>query len=542
MDENFKLEDIFIIAKRRILYFIIPVLVCAPIGILTVMLLPAKYTAQGTILVESQQIPESLIASTVNSYAQERIQAIRKRVTTRERLLIVADKYKLFDGREQMSESERVQEIRRNLRVSLLSASGGKRGRNNEGTIAFDVSYTDPSASNAFQVANEFMTLFLTEDVKTRSAGASNTTEFLRQETSRLRTAVEGVEERISAFKQQNADALPEHLSLHIQQLDRAKSDLATLEASIIVLEEERRAAEMQLASYLAGSTTGGGLTDDITRLRAELTALRTDKTEEHPDVRALRERVRALEAQLKPSTTVTRLQQEADRAAEALRAARSADAPDDEQIAALASEAAEARSALSEQLSREAALKGADFLATSLQARIDSVNKRLEGINTQSDDIRSSIRDLESRVARTPAVERGLATLTRDYQNLQNEYQDLLRKQGTAVIAENLEENQRAEKFSILEPAVQPDAPSSPDRAKLSLLAIFAAFGVGAFCAAAAEILMASLRGREHLTSLMGEPPIATVPYIPVEGERKFNPSWPSLPGRRGFSPAPAE
>jgi len=50
MGDEFSLEDALIILQRRFLYFLIPVLVIAPIGVLTVMLLPAKYTAKGTIL------------------------------------------------------------------------------------------------------------------------------------------------------------------------------------------------------------------------------------------------------------------------------------------------------------------------------------------------------------------------------------------------------------------------------------------------------------------------------------------------------------
>lgn len=91
MGDEFTLEDAIIIFKRRILFFLIPALVIAPIGVIGVMLLPAKYTAQGTILVESQQIPTDFVRSTINAYAQERIQTIRQRVMTRNRLLEVAD-------------------------------------------------------------------------------------------------------------------------------------------------------------------------------------------------------------------------------------------------------------------------------------------------------------------------------------------------------------------------------------------------------------------------------------------------------------------
>jgi uncharacterized protein involved in exopolysaccharide biosynthesis len=113
---------------------------------------------------------------------------------------------------------------------------------------------------------------------------------------------------------------------------------------------------------------------------------------------------------------------------------------------------------------------------------------------------------------------------LTRDYQNLQSEYQTLRDKQGAAQLSENLADDQKSEKFSILESAQRPDSPSSPDRAKLSVLLVLGALAAGLFAAIAAELLLATLRGRKHLTGLAGEAPIAVIPYIRIENEPRFS------------------
>ena len=112
-------------------------------------------------------------------------------------------------------------------------------------------------------------------------------------------------------------------------------------------------------------------------------------------------------------------------------------------------------------------------------------------------------------------------ASLTRDYQNIFSEYQDVLAKQQDAQLAENLEQNQQAEKFSILEPALQPDKPSSPDRPKLIILVVFAALGAGGAAALGMELLQAKLRGRTHLASVMEGQPLAVIPYIHSEADK---------------------
>ena len=529
MGDEFRFEDIFIIFKRRFLYFIVPALLLAPICLIIVAALPAKYTARGTILVESQQIPEELIQSTVSSFAEERIQVIRQRVMTRNRLLQVADKYDLFPRDLGLSESERVENMREQLNVSLISVNTGSR-RRDDATIAFQVSYQDRSADKAFQVANEFMTLFLSEDVKARAAGASNTTEFFNQETQRLRATVEVLEDRIASYKSENADALPEHLNMHIQQLSRATDELADNQNSILIFEEEMRSLETQLASYLAGNSSADGPTQELSRMRSQLTAMLVDRTREHPDVKALEDQIAGLERQLAPNKTVRSLRSQLDEAQEALRDARASNDVDEATLTALSEKASTLRDRLRTELT--SSLGGSpDFIATQIQGRIDVARNRLENLENKNATLREQISELQSRIARTPAVERGLSALTRDYENIFNEYRQVQGKQQTAILAENLEDNQKSEKFSILEPAVRPDSPSSPDRGKLSVLALAFSLGVGFGCAVLAELLMGSIRGRDHLTDIMGEAPIGVVPYIHREGESRWR--LPRLGGR---------
>ena len=62
------------------------------------------------ILVQSQQIPSELVRPTVTSAAQERIQVIQQRTMTRDNLIAIADKFKLFpDKRALMSVTELVE-------------------------------------------------------------------------------------------------------------------------------------------------------------------------------------------------------------------------------------------------------------------------------------------------------------------------------------------------------------------------------------------------------------------------------------------------
>ena len=172
-----------IIKDRALLLGLSGVLILAA-SVAVAISIPPVYESSGTILVESQQISPDLIAANNNSYADERIEVIRQRVMTRENLLRIIDKYNLYAGSgRQLSESDKIDQMRNSITVTTLSTSVKGRG---EVTVAFQVAFDDRRPDLAKDVANELVTLFLDENIKQRTERASETTEFLSQEANKL--------------------------------------------------------------------------------------------------------------------------------------------------------------------------------------------------------------------------------------------------------------------------------------------------------------------------------------------------------------------
>lgn len=535
MNEEYSLEDVIIVLKRRLAFFLAPLIVIVPIGLIVIMLLPPLYEAQGKILVEDQQIPTALVQSTLNTYIDERLQTIRQRVTTRSRMLEVADKFDLFPRNLGISDSEKVRRMKSAFDVQVINAGSQKQKRNQpSNTIAFTVAYRDASPDKAFQVANEFMTLILSEDVRTRTEGAANATDFFAAETKRLSAAIDKSESEIAEFKAKHADALPQDLQAHQSSLLRAQQDLSNTRSMITQTEESITAMQTQIATYLAGSGGSSGPAQEILRLETQLAALRADKTEQHPDIIALKQQIASLKRQLAPSAAVQSLRKELAAADQALKDARGATPVDEELVKQRRAAATDARERLSAQIAREAAAGSADLMLTQLQGRMDMDGSRLVALEDQEETLKATIAKLEDSIARTPAVEGGLAQLTRDSQNLLSEYQALKNKQATAQLSMSLEEDQKAEKLSILESAQRPDKPTKPDRFQLAVLLIVAAMGAGISVAVAAEMILQTVRGRNHMVSLLKEAPIAVIPYFSADNEPRFK-----LPGFGRAKPA---
>lgn len=449
------------------------------VALVVVIAIPPVYQSTGTILVESQTIPTDLIPSTAASLIDERIEIIRQRVMTRENLFKIIEKYKLFrDTTQSMTVSEKIDEMRKQIFIESIGANVKTR-RRDQGTIAFKLTFEHRKPEITQRVANDLVTLFLDENVKSRTERATETTEFLTQEADKLKAELEKVETQLAAYKQEHSKALPQHQELHMGMLARTETELKDVEREYKTAQEELRFLDLELSAAKAGITPKTGAAyapqnpQDIGSLKAEYQRLLSLYTEAHPDVRAVKRKIEALEAA--PPTGAG--------------AEKPAGAPVSLEVARV-------------------------------QAKIAATNTRIESLAGQIKTLRGRMGSYEQQLLQTPQVERGLITLMRDHESAKKKYEEIHAKQLNAKIAENLEGENKAERFTLLEPPAYPDRPSKPDRIKILLIGVFAAFGGSGGLVFLLETLNQRIRGQEALAIAIRQRPMLVIPYIVIEDE----------------------
>jgi uncharacterized protein involved in exopolysaccharide biosynthesis len=241
------------IAKRRALYFLIPFVLIALIGSLVTLAWPSRYLAQGTILVSSQEIPSDLVRPTVAALANDRIQTIQQRIMTRDNLLAIAKKFQIrpfWQG--DMSGSDLVEFIRSRVQIAPVKDDllAGTNPRKN--AIAFTVGFEYEKPQVAAGVANELVTMILNEDVRSRTDFATQTTRFLEQEVQRLEDKLGQINNQINEFSAANPGAMP----------NTGKGDTST----------------------------------ELTALKNELLIKSATLSDQHPEIKALKRKIQALE------------------------------------------------------------------------------------------------------------------------------------------------------------------------------------------------------------------------------------------------------
>ena len=242
----------FALLKRRLLYFLIPFVCVVLAGTAVILLWPPSYYSEGKILVQSQQIPTELVRPTVTSAAQERIQVIEQRTMTRDNLLAIVEKFKLFpDRRTLMSPTELVTLMKKNIKIEPYAQPLFARANPLNPTVVFTVGFEDSDPEVAAKVANELITRILNEDLRDRTSRATDTTKFLAREVQRLQAESNAIDAKIAQtkfpLKPTGADQGPTPLSQLRAELAQKSAIYSDRNYQIQAL--KRQIAEMEKAA-----------------------------------------------------------------------------------------------------------------------------------------------------------------------------------------------------------------------------------------------------------------------------------------------------
>ncbi len=544
MEDDVKtLRDYLSIAWRRKFYIIIPFILVVMVTVATVLLLPPVYRSSGTILIESQQIPEELVQSAITSFADERIQVIQQRIMTSQQLMGVIKKYDLYkDLIRTTARSEILADMRERVSIERVSADLGKKRKNKASAlIAFKVSFDHSSPRLAQKVASELVTLFLDENIRSRTVRAEETSDFLKVESDRLGAQIAEMEVRIANYKEENEGSLPQSMVISLQRSVALRSSLRNFDVELNALSERKQLLQIDLEGAQYKVATGSsGLSNEEVRLREEQLQQKGELQElqnrfislsarygaGHPDVKSAQRQINAFEQEYGNLSDIEELRVqrwEVQLEISDLTAKYSSQHPDVKRLerelegidAMIEKSGTSQKSSKTEAADEQPVSAAPNTELMQIQALLESVNRSIERIQEGRIDIEKQIAELDVKISRTPQVERGLDALERDYDNTRRKYQEMKSKQLQAELSQSLEQNQKGERFTLLEPPILPDSPVKPDRPKLFMLGMMLAMVGGLGVAGLAESVDGGIRGSRALASVTKMTPLVTIPYI---------------------------
>ena len=520
------IRDFFMVFKRRRKAVSYTAGFFLSLALLLVLFWPPTYSTTSTILIEEQEIPEDMVRSTITSYATQQIEVIRARVLTLQNIMKIVDKFELYDEDElaRTPRTEIVEDFIEATSLDLLNAEviDPRSGKPTEATIAFSLTFEADGARKALNVTNELTNLFLNENLRTRTEKTTSTSEFLQGESNRLRQEVHDLESKIAQFKSENQAALPENFQLNMQNLTRYQSQLLSAESQLqqatkrILDLESRLATASPYAPVVLPS--GEAVLGDVDRLKAlqsEYRRVAARYSESHPDVIRIRREIDALVLEVGNNIDRDELQRLFESRQNELVTLKSKYSAEHPEVKALQATVAQLDKQLSsdETSDKKAAPDNPAYIM--LDNQLESLRSEKAALEQQIKQFNDQIVVLNTAAAMAPSVEREYTDLQRNLEVASAKYLDLRLKLKEAQLAGELEEGRKGQRFTLIEPPVLPEEPTSPNRLAILILGIALSIGTGLAAGLLVETMDPSIRNVMQISRVTGIEPLVSIPYI---------------------------
>lgn len=510
--------DYLLILRRRKWQFIVPAVLILSIAILAAYSWPATYRSEAMILVEQAEVPEDLVETFVDDYLDRRLDGITRRILVTDNLWRIIEQYDLYpDDRSRLPVSAVVDQMRANIQRQLISTEGS--GTRSKTTIAFTVSFDYGQPDAAQRVTNELVSLYLNENLRLRRERAAETADFLRAERERIEQRIAELSNQLAEFKGANSGSLPDQLPYNQQVIARTEQELRDLDYRTQSLKEQEIFLQAQLAITSTTSSNGqvSSPAAQLELMRSELATKSARYGPDHPDVVKLRREVGGLERLVGAQSRPADLEAERARLEVDLEGLRSRYTEDHPDVRRAERELERIDTALrSPGTVRRGGPTRADNPAyVQLQAQLNALQSELSAMQRQRTEVDARLLAFQDRVLKTPLVEREYARLERNLADANALRDELARKEGVARLGQSLETEQKAERFSLIEPPSLPATPIKPDRLAIVLVGIALSMAGGLGVVASAQVLDDAIYSPREVVQIVGEGPLAVIPRI---------------------------
>ena len=477
-DLNETFNQVRSIVTRRRWWILLPASVTIFATLLVLSRIPNRYTSQATLLVVQQQVPQRYVLPTTTTDIREALQATTQEVLSRTRLLQIIDEFGLYTTeRKRLSPEGLLELMRHDIGIEPIEGQSAQKDVN-----SFKISFISNNPQVAQEVTSKLTSLFIEQNLVTREHQATTTTNFLREQLETTKNKLSEAEEQVRSFKMQNLGELPEQQQGNLAILNGLQSQLQNTMSGLSRAQEQREYLK-SLSAYRALTIEG-----DLARLKAERATLLNRYTPQYPTVVKLNEKIAQTEALL-----MTLRDSPSPETAKAQPGPLASMGGDQDPSAAL-----------------------------QLKSQLEANRLEIENLSREEQKLKADIEQYQKRLNQTPVREQQLAGVLRNYDQLKQDYADLLNKESQSRMAAELEKRQEGQQFRMIDQPSLPTIPSSPNRIKISLGGLAGGIVLGLALAFLADFRDCSFRSEKNLGQRFAIPLVVGVPLLLTPGEQR--------------------
>ena len=454
--------------------------VVAVVGSIVVLRIPDRFEATAKIYVDTQTVLRPLMSGlAVQPDVSQIVSMMARTLITR----------------------PNVEKLMRNVDIDLRAGKQADKDRLVDGLIKdirlsggrenlYELSYRDSNPETAHKVVRGLVTLFVESGLGGKRRDAEEARKFIDDQIRSYEQKLQDAENKVKEFKIRNLAVIGEsggyvaRVNTLTEEINRARLELRSAEEARDALKRELSGEEPILLPDMPASA-GAGVNPEIdvrlAQLNQQLDDLTRRFTDQHPDVVVIRRQIKQLEEQKR------------------------------EQLDAR-------RKAAMEQGPR--ATTSTNPVFQRIKISLAEAEANIASLRARASELESRLRTLRTAAARAPQAEAEFTQLTRDYDILKKNYEQLVARRETASISEEVDAGARFADFRVIDPPRVSPRPVFPNRVALIPLILMGSLGAGLFVAFALSQVFPTIQSVRALRAFSTRPVLGSV-SLQVDGAR---------------------
>ncbi|MEW6116804.1 MAG: XrtA system polysaccharide chain length determinant [Nitrospirota bacterium] len=444
-------------------------------------LLPKQYEATSTVFIERNVIDSLVKGLAITPSMEDRIKVLAYTMGSRNLLLKVIDDLGLGVNKgDQAAVDKLIRDFQKNTEITMKDKSD-----------LFIVAYKSGDPKLARDYVNALVRRYIEENIAEKREEAYGANRFLAEQIKFFKEKLDKSDEEIIKFRKEKGIFVALDDRKIVEEIKDAQLELDEIRIKKRELEGKRTMILKQMkeekpnAAGLLGK--GGSIDDRLLALQKRLADLLMVYTPGYPEVVRIKSEIEMLKGQIAGGSASREL------------------------LSGLESGETDADLSLLNPLYQQ------------LREELSKTGLELAALNAKEDQIRRLVESKKTYLKSMPAEKKTLTDLEMQRATNKNIYEELIGRLGQSEVSRQMEIQDKSSTFRIVDPAVLPLKPVSPNRIKIILMGILGGLAGGFGLVVLLDYMDRSVRTVDVLKN-MGLPVLAVIPSIqnPDELEEK--------------------
>lgn len=436
--------------------------------------LPKLYKADSTVFIEKSVIDSLVRGIAVTPSIDAKIRVLKYALLSRDMIVKVLEQIdsEIFT-KTASAQNAYIAGLQERVKISI-------RGKD-----LFIVSLIDGDQKFVQNFVNTLVSKYVEDNISSTREEAYGANRFLDEQIQAFKAKLEQADDAITAFRKEKGIFFTVDDEETLTEIKGYLSEIEALELTIETLKTKKQQLQSQLKTLSPTIESLFSVDDDfggmemnpqIAAMEQRLSDLRLRYTENYPGIIRLKFEIEALKQNLAETDLTNQPEEQID--------------------------------------SGGSKMTSLNPLYLDVQQRLLEVKSELSEAQSKKRNAERLIAKREASLREIPEAKKQLNVLLQERNSYQKVYQDLLGRMGKSEVSKQMEISNKTATFRIVDPAIFPEVPVSPNLFKMLALALAAGLATAGALVFLLENLDGRLRSPDDLES-MGLDILAVIPNI---------------------------